>query len=310
MSNELAILETQLKPLAPSFAQVLGSLMPVERLLRTVITSAERNPDLLTKCNRQSLFNAAMTFAVLGLEVDGVTGQGYLIPFKGVVQPVIGYLGYNTLGARAGYTITGRVVREGDPFEFDESEGVVHHRRVLGGEVGSDSRRIIGAWAKAAALHRPSVVRVMSVDELLAVKAKSPRGDKPPWSDPEIGYPAMCEKTVKRRLRRDMPLTVYQSAAVMEETYEERQKAAWIHPEHGVIDQAGEVIAPNYNTDTPTAAQLLNPPTLEERARQAAEHGKAALREFCTSLKQSEYAKIKDYVVSLVSVAERADNEQ
>lgn len=306
MSNDLAILESQLKPLLPSFAQVLGRLMPVERLMRTVLSSVERNSTLLT-CDRQSLFNAAMTFAVLGLEVDGVTGQGYLVPFKRVVQPVIGYLGYNTLGARAGYTITGRVVRDGDVFESDESQGVVRHNRVLGGEVGPSARRIVGAWARASAHNRPAIVRVMSIDELLAVKAKSPRGDQPPWSDPEIGYPAMCEKTVKRRLRRDLPLTVYQTAAVMEETYEERQLASWIHPDKGVVCQTGEVIAPNYNADTPTAHQLLNPPSLEERAHQAAQNGVQSLRDFCKSLKQSEYTKIKDYVLSLKSVAEQAD---
>ena len=49
-----------------------------------------------------------------GLEVDGVTGQAFLVPFAGKVQLVVGYKGYNTLGARAGLTITGEVVRSGD----------------------------------------------------------------------------------------------------------------------------------------------------------------------------------------------------
>ncbi len=66
MSSEIAVLENQLAPLQPRFAQVLGRVMPVERLMRTVIVSVERNPDLL-RCDRQSLLNAAMTFAVLGL---------------------------------------------------------------------------------------------------------------------------------------------------------------------------------------------------------------------------------------------------
>jgi RecT family len=32
-----------------------------------------------------------MSAACLGLEVDGVTGQAYLLPFKGKAQLVIGY---------------------------------------------------------------------------------------------------------------------------------------------------------------------------------------------------------------------------
>ncbi len=115
--NDLVVFEKQLQPLIPRFEQVLARIMPVERLVASLMISLERTPKLLD-CDRQSLLNAAMTFAVLGLELDGVTGQGFLLPFKikgrGVVQPCIGYKGYNTLGARANMTITGEVVREGD----------------------------------------------------------------------------------------------------------------------------------------------------------------------------------------------------
>jgi phage RecT family recombinase len=282
--------------------------MPVDRLMRTIIISAERNSDLLT-CNRQSLINSAMTFAVLGLEVDGVTGQGFLVPFKGFVQPVIGYLGYNTLGARSGYTITGRVVREGDGLDFDESAGVVRHYRKLGGEAGPDKRRIMAAWARAAARDRPPIVRVMSIDELLAVKAKSPRGDKPPWADTEVGYPAMCEKTVKRRLRRDMPLNVYQQAARMDEAFEEQGAHSWIHPDKGVVVD-GEVIAPNHSDRTPTAQELIAPISLEEEARMAAERGRDMFTAFCRRLKKDEYARMRPYLESLKPVVEKADATQ
>src|SRR5262245_55499596 len=313
MSNELAVLESQLTPLQPRFAQVLGRVMPVERLMRTIIVSAERNPDLL-RCERQSLLNAAMTFAVLGLEVDGVTGQGFLVPFKDsargvqVVQPIIGYLGYNTLGARAGLTITGRVVREGDGFEFDESAGWVHHSRKLGGEVGSDARRITAAWAKAEAKDRPPVVRVLSIDELLAVKAKSPRGNKPPWADPAIGYPAMCEKTAKRRLRRDMPLTLnYSAAATMEESFEERGLHTWIHPEKGVLADDGMIPIAN---ETPTAQSLISPPSKEEEARMTADRGRDAFSAFCKRLTKSEYARMKPQLESLAAEIRKRENEQ
>jgi phage RecT family recombinase len=307
LSNDLAIFENTLRPLAPKFAEVLGRIMPPERLIRTIVVSAERNPDLLTKCTRQSLLNATMTFAVLGLEVDGVTGQGFLVPFKGVVQPVIGYLGYNTLGARAGYTIVGRVVREGDGFEFDEAAGVVRHDRVLGGETGPGKRRIIAAWARASARDRPPIVRVLSVDELMAVKAKSPRGDKPPWADTEIGYPAMCEKTAKRRLRRDMPLNVYQMAAAMEEAHEERGLHSWVHPANGVMVE-GDGIAPQRDV-TPTAAQLTAPRDLKQEAHMAAERGSIAFTAYCKRLKQSQYAELKMYLQSLKPIVEMADNE-
>lgn len=257
--NELVVLEKQFEPLAPRFEQVLPPGLPVERLIRTVLVSCERTPKLYTDCDRQSLFNAAMTAAVLGLEVDGATGQAFLIPFKNKAQLVIGYKGFNTLAARSGITITGGVVREGDEFDFDEGEGWVKHKRKLGGE---DKRRIVGAWAKASAHERPPVVKVLSIDELMSVKKKSPgaRRDDSPWNDPQIGFPAMCEKTAKRRLARSMPLNVMQTAARMDEAFDEQGAHAWIQPDKGLMIE-GEVIPEREESVTPTAEALTAPPT-------------------------------------------------
>src|SRR3954469_9300893 len=162
MANEIALFERQLAPLAPHFAEVLGKTMAPERLIRTIVVSVERLPKLL-ECDRQSLFNSAMSAAVLGLEVDGVTGQAYLIPFKGRAQLVVGYKGYNTLAARSGITITGAVVREGDEFDYElGSGGFVRHKPAL---VGKD-RRTVAAWACATSHSRPPVHMVMGIDEL------------------------------------------------------------------------------------------------------------------------------------------------
>lgn len=231
MSNELAVLETQLQPLAPHFAQVLGKTMPVERLMRTVMISVERLPQLLT-CDRQSIFNAAMSAACLGLEVDGVTGQAYLIPFKGRVQLVIGYKGYNTLAARSGITITGAVVREGDEFDYQLGSSAYVMHKPKGGKGA-----ITHAWACAQSMDRPAVVEVLDYDELLAIRARSPgasRSDSP-WNDPAIGFPAMCQKTAKRRLARSMPLNVMQQAARLDEAVDEQGASAWISPDKGVV---------------------------------------------------------------------------
>jgi recombination protein RecT len=303
MGNDLAILESQFRPLTPKFEQVLNGIMPASRLIRTVIISCERTPKLF-ECDRQSLFNAAMTFAVLGLEVDGVTGQGYIIPFKGIAQPVIGYKGMNTLGARSGLTITGRVVREGDSFDFDEGAAIVHHKRKLGDEF---SRQIIAVWAKAASISRPAALRVLSITEILAIKTKSPRGNQAPWADDAIGFPAMAEKSAKRRLARDMPLNVFQSAARMEEAFEEQGEPSYIHPDKGVV-VGGEVVASNYHDTTPSAQDLIAPPSLEQEARMAAERGREALAAFCRRLTKTQYAQMRAYLETLKPIVEAADH--
>lgn len=256
-SSALTVLERQLEPLAPRFQAALAGMMPVERLIRTVMVSVERLPALLD-CDRQSVLMAAMSAACLGLEVDGVTGQAYLIPFKGRAQLVIGYKGMNTLAARGGFTITGDVVREGDTFEFEKgSSAYVRHVPSFGNQ-----GRIVAAWAVATHRDRPPIVEVMGVDEIMAVKGKSPgaRRSDSPWNDPSIGFPAMAAKTVKRRLGRSLPLSTMQLAARLDEAHEEQGKPAWITPDRGLeIDGQAERAGVYEDSPTPSAGALTGP---------------------------------------------------
>lgn len=254
MGNELTIIEQQLLPMEDDFAEALAGIMPAKRLIRTICVSMEKSPTLLD-CSKQSVINSAMTAAVLGLEVDGATGQAFLIPFKNKCQLVIGYKGFNTIGARAGLTITGDVVREGDEFDFDEGEGFVRFKRSL---APTGDRRIIAAWAKAAAINRPSIVTVLSIDDILAVKKKSPGARKPdsPWNDETIGFPAMAAKTVKRRLARSTPLSVYSLGAALDEAVEERGKAAWIKPDRTLMIEGEAGAAAPEESPTPKAEDL------------------------------------------------------
>ncbi|MFA6958560.1 MAG: recombinase RecT [Thermoanaerobaculia bacterium] len=252
----------QLTLVAPQLTQALAGRLGAERLIRTMLVSVERNPQLLD-CTRQSLLQAAMTAAVLGLEVDGVTGQGYLIPFRdnkagtSIAQFVIGYKGFNTIAARAGFVILGDVFRDGDRIEYDIANGYVSHSPVLG-----NKGKILGAWARAMSRTLPPVAVVMGIDEILAVKRRSPgakRSDSP-WNDVGIGFPAMASKTPKRRLARSMPLNTMQLAAALEEAVEERGMTAHIRQD-GVLE--AEVIRDDSDAD-PLASM---PADLADRAR-------------------------------------------
>jgi phage RecT family recombinase len=234
VSNALTVYETDLNSMTPTFADVLPKGFPVARLIRTVLISLERTPKLL-ECTKASVMQASTTLAVLGLEADGVTGQGFLIPFAGKAQTVIGYKGYNTLGARARYAIRGGLVLEGDKFDIDygRAQPIIHKPSLE----PVANRKQIGAWALAGSDIAPSIPVFLRQDELLAIKQRSPgaRKSDSPWNDPAIGFPAMCEKSAKRRLARSMPLNVFQLGAVMEELHEERGLHSWIDPREGVI---------------------------------------------------------------------------
>jgi len=265
MGTSLAVIEKELTARLPNFAGVVPRDLPAERIVRTVMVSCERNPRLLD-CTQQSIMNSAMTAAVLGLEVDGVTGQGFLIPYKlrdmgETAQFQIGYKGYNTMAARAGITINGGVVREGDGFDYMVGTGgYVKHKPQLANPNG---RKIIGAWATAEAMGRPPIVAVMGYDELLAVKAKSPgakRSDSP-WNDNGVGHAAMCEKTVKRRLARSMPLTVMTYAAALEDQHD-MGHAAYLRPD-GAITVDGQAIYPDRQPQPQLGSDVTQPARFE-----------------------------------------------
>jgi recombination protein RecT len=325
MAHELILLERQLQAIRPRVDAALGGIMPATRLEQTILVSCERTPKLLD-CSPQSVLNAAMTFAVLALPVDGATGQGFMIPFKGQAQAVIGYRGYNTLGARAGLTITAGTVREGDEFSFAlGSHAYLEHKPVLGSR-----SRVVAFWACATARDRPAIISVLSIEDILAVKSRSPGAQRreSPWNDPEVGFNAMGEKTARRRLARSTPLRIdapsFQQAASMEEAHEEGGKLSWITPSHGVVVE-GEPAAqalPFRQTETPTVDALVGGretepekpvvqgSPIEEALRQASEKGTAALQTAWHNLTPQEqriWAVMKDR--HFKPIAQRADKK-
>lgn len=259
-SNEVAIFENVLRPLTPHFEQALGNAMPVARLMRSIMISVERTPKLLN-ADRQSLLNAAMSAAYLGLEVDGITGQAFFVPFAGKAQLIIGYKGMNTLAARSGYTVQGEVVRDGDAFEYELGDrGFVRHKPKLG-----NKGEIIATWATASSLSRPAIISVLGIDDVMAIMAKSPgaKMSDSPWRDKNIGFPAMASKSAKRRLGRSMPLNAdprFHLASGMEENFEERGRISWIDPERGLqIEGQANPDAPQIRHEQRSAAELLTP---------------------------------------------------
>lgn len=246
MANDLAIIENNLTAIAPEFMQAIPpairEIMPAERLIRTLMVSLERN-ERLQQCSMASLVNAAWSAAVLGLEIDGYTGQAFLVPYKikGVLtaQLQIGYKGFNTLMARSGYTPNSGVYREGDGFDYElGSNPYIKHLPMLGR--GSTKRNILAAWASATPQVGAPMCAVLSIEDVMAVKARS-KGAKEresPWNDMAVGFPAMAEKTAKRRLARQMPLNVVQLASALD-TMGEIGRLTHIEPKSRmlVVDQ-------------------------------------------------------------------------
>jgi phage RecT family recombinase len=327
MATDLIVYKRPLMELAPRFQHVLSNSMKAERLIETVLIAIERNPKL-ANAPVQQVLAGAMTFANLRLPCDGVTGQGFLIPFtmhKGtaremvVVQPVIGYKGFNTIGARSGVTITAGLWRQGDlEFEYREGTGgFIHHKKKI-----DNQGDILAAWAVAEAHGRPPAVQIVGIKELLEIKSRSPAVKykaETPWNDVKIGFPAMCEKTPKRRLSRVLPFEVddgrFALAARMDEAHDEQGKYSRIG-ERGDLIIDGEVspVSPSEPGPTPTAEALTAPKIDNDLARLRdegdgfADAGTPALREWFEGLSGREQRAIGTYLdTELKPRAMRAD---
>lgn len=98
-----------------------------ERLVRVALTACVQNPALLN-CTRESLMQATLQSASLGLMPDGVMGQAYLIPYGDKAQFQIGYQGLIELAYRTDRiaAIIADVVHEKDKFEFHRSVAEDH----------------------------------------------------------------------------------------------------------------------------------------------------------------------------------------
>lgn len=233
MNTDLAVVERNLQHLSPVLGELLvEAKLPPARLIRTVMISLEKTRGL-HECEMGSIMSAATTAAVLGLEVDGVTGQGYLIPFKQKAQFVIGYKGFNTMGARSGYTINAGVVRHGDAFSFSEGSKPFVDHIPSGGPAG---RTITHAWACAVSKSLPPIVKVLTLEEIMFTKSRSQGARKAdsPWNEPLIGFPAMAEKTARRRLQRSMPLNVMQLAGAFDDKVDEGRHTI-ITPDRNIV---------------------------------------------------------------------------
>lgn len=288
MSTQLATIKSGLETLVPQMAAIAPSGINAERISRSIAFAIEQN-NTLAGCTMPSIISSAMSAAVLGLECDGPSGQGYIIPYFGRerrAQFVAGYKGYVSLAYRAGRTLEGFVVREGEELEFDEPAGHIEHRRVLGRE---SDRKVIGVYAVSRAQGQPTLVRVLSIDEVLAVRDASNgwrafasgKVRSSTWQPESDGgaFSAMARKTAMRRLAKDLPQIPHLAMAAALDEGHDLGRHAYVEPGRGVVME-GELApasAPPMEPDD-TVEYVLRGPRGEKRYQSL-----AALRAGCIS---------------------------
>lgn len=185
-------------------AMALPKHIPVDRMLRVVVTALRRTPKL-QHCNAMSLMGSIMTCGQLGLEPNDPRGLAYLIPYKDECQLIIGYRGYIDLAMRSGMVthIQAMTVYEKDHFEYEQGLDMkLRHVPYMGTE---EPGKVVASYAIATMPNGAKAIVVLprrDIDRARLSSSSVKGGKASPWDD---WFPEMAMKTAVRRLAKFMP---------------------------------------------------------------------------------------------------------
>jgi recombination protein RecT len=198
-------------------AAALPKHMTVDRMLGVALRSIQKTPKLV-ECNQQSLLNAVMQSAQLGLECDGVLGQAYLVPFGSDVTLIPGYKGLLKLARNSGEisTIQAHEVHEKDDYSFAFGlNPKLEHMPTPDENPGS----VIAFYAVAHLKDGSNQFDWMWLREVLKIRddskgyqAAKKYGKSSTW---DTYFEEMGKKTVLRRLCKMLPASTDLAQAVV-----------------------------------------------------------------------------------------------
>ena len=164
-----------------------------ERFMRIVLSEFTRTPNLM-KCTKESVLQAVVESAQLGLEVGKALGHCYFIPYGTTCQLIIGYKGLLAKAySDAGIKLSANVVYENDVFEWEQGiDPKLKHVPSL-----DDRGNPIAVYSLARHPDGEVGIEVMSWKEIQKIKMDTKGGGKSgPWAKYED---EMARKTVIRR---------------------------------------------------------------------------------------------------------------
>ena len=114
-------------------AKIFGALaggVTQDRMIGLAVRAVMLEPKLL-KCDPATILDSIAQAATLGVELDGVLGRSYLIPYKNECKLILGYKGMLDLARRHADVkdITARIVYESDDFSYEFGDSpFIHHK--------------------------------------------------------------------------------------------------------------------------------------------------------------------------------------
>lgn len=184
--------------------RVLPKYLTVDRMIGLAMLAVTQQPKLL-ECRPQSVLQAIMQAAQLGLEVNGPLGHAYLVPYANICQLIPGYRGLIYLAKRSGAIAAGeaRLVYEGETFdvEYGTDPKIVHRPRW---DIERIDDAIVAAYFVARLPDGTRQFEVMSRAEIERIRQRSRAKDEGPW---KTDFGEMARKTPTRRGLKYLPIS-------------------------------------------------------------------------------------------------------
>lgn len=207
-------LKQMLKDQEGALSQVLPKHVTPERLIKTMLVAANRNPVLL-KCTQASIVETISRAGELGLDLSGTLGEAYPVPFNNKVKVddkdvwlmqatlIIGWRGLAKLARQSGEVsrLEAEAVYENDHFLYQKgSDFRVEFRPSLTG----DSGPLLGYYAYARLKDGAEQAEYMTAGAVARIRNSSKSKDSPAW----VNHPdEMGRKVVFKRLAKWLPLS-------------------------------------------------------------------------------------------------------
>lgn len=241
---------------------VIASKLTPEKMARIALNELRSNAYLakIAMDNPGSFLNAIIQASHLGLEIGGVLGQAYLVPFKGEIKMMPGYRGLISLARRSGEinSINAQVVYENDEFDLELGlDTKVRHRPKLNGDRGSPIIAYMVAHFRDGGSH----FEWMTVAEIMKIKMRSSAvvaaiksGKETPW---DTDLEEMIKKTVIRRGWKFLPMSIEMQSASVIDTAMDTGKHVVVEDGSIVVDEStGEIVDPNLDDQNPNSDNL------------------------------------------------------
>lgn len=203
---------------------VASKYMTEDRISKAALLALSRQPKL-AQCSSISFLTSMMKAAQLQLDFSGATGQAYLIPYKTECTLIVGYQGMIEVAYRSKNVeyIDAQLVYENDECIFNlGTDPKIEHTPNFDGDRGEVKFGYAVARLKDVSIPK---IELMSKDEIMAIKKRSPSRNDGPWKTDE---PEMMRKTIIRRIFKYLPKTqeILTAAEIDNMSYDYSNKVA------------------------------------------------------------------------------------